>query len=78
LQFDEKSARHVLLVPERGFFLNPTASAVAVLCTGELSVAVIVERLVESYGKISQEQVEREVLSFLQQLIERGLLEIQS
>jgi pyrroloquinoline quinone biosynthesis protein D len=75
LRFDRKTARHVLLLPEKGLLLNRTASAVAVLCTGELSVAAIIQQLAEQYIDVGQAQIEQEVLSFLGTLSERGLLE---
>ena len=40
----------MLLYPERGLVLNATAADVVKLCTGEHTVAAIVERLAEKYA----------------------------
>ena len=56
----------MLLYPERGLVLNATAADVAQLCTGEHTVAEIVERLAEKYAPHPREAVEREVLAFLE------------
>jgi coenzyme PQQ biosynthesis protein PqqD len=76
LRFDPRSGKHVLLVPEKGLALNRTASTVAQLCTGEHSVVLIIERLVGEHLDAPREQIETEVLSFLQALDDRGLLEV--
>jgi coenzyme PQQ biosynthesis protein PqqD len=74
LRYDRKAERTMLLYPERGLVLNPTAADVAKLCTGEHTVGAIVARLAAQYGKDAA-TVEREVLSFLAALKERGLVE---
>ena len=40
----------MLLYPERGLALNPTAATILQLCTGELTVEGIVERLQRQYA----------------------------
>ena len=75
IRFDRKTARYLLLYPERGLVLNPTAADIATLCTGEHTVHAIVERLVEKYASQPREQVERDVMSFLATLAERGLMQ---
>jgi len=45
LRWDRKAERFMLLYPERGLVLNPTAADVVRLCTGELTVGAIVEQL---------------------------------
>jgi coenzyme PQQ biosynthesis protein PqqD len=74
LRFDAKSERFMLLYPERGMALNPTAADIVQLCTGELTVAEIVARLAEKYAPQSPATIEREVLAFLASLADRGLL----
>ena len=76
LRFDGRSGKHVLLVPEKGLALNRTASAVARLCTGEHSVACIIEQLLREHVDAPRKQIEEEVLSFLQALEDRALLEV--
>jgi len=75
IRFDRKAARYLLLYPERGLVLNPTAADVAKLCTGEHTVHAIVERLVEKYAPQPRDEVERDVMSFLAALTERGLMQ---
>ena len=64
----------MLLYPERGLVLNPTAADVVQLCTGEHTVAAIIERLAEKYAPHPRGAVEREVLAFLGAMAERGLI----
>ena len=75
IRFDRKTAQHLLLYPERGLVLNSTAADVASLCTGEHTVHAIVERLAEKYAPQPRAQVERDVVSFLDALAERGLMQ---
>ena len=74
LRWDRKDERYMLLYPERGLVLNATAADVVKLCTGEHTVAVIVERLAEKYAPQPAEAIEREVLAFLHAMVERGLI----
>jgi len=74
LRWDRKDARWMLLYPERGLVLNATAADVVQLCTGELTVEEIVERLAEKYTAQPREELEREILTFLGRLAERGLV----
>ena len=74
LRWDRKDERFMLLYPERGLVLNPTAADVVRLCTGEATVGAIVEQLAEKYAPQPREAVEREVLAFLTRMVERGLV----
>jgi coenzyme PQQ biosynthesis protein PqqD len=74
LRFDRKSTRYMLLYPERGLVLNPTAADIVQLCTGEHTVGAIVERLAEKYASQPREAIEREVLTFLDAMAARGLV----
>ncbi|HKW38543.1 MAG TPA: pyrroloquinoline quinone biosynthesis peptide chaperone PqqD [Burkholderiales bacterium] len=74
LRYDRKTDRTMLLYPEKGLVLNPTAAEIAKLCTGEHSVAAIVSQLASRYGKNTAE-IEGEVMKFLTALAERGLLQ---
>jgi coenzyme PQQ biosynthesis protein PqqD len=76
LRFDRHTQRHVLLYPEKGMVLNPSAEAIAQLCTGENTVADIVERLHAAAGGATREEVERGVHDFLQALLERALIRL--
>jgi coenzyme PQQ biosynthesis protein PqqD len=74
LRYDRKAERFMLLYPEKGLVLNPTAADIAQLCTGEHSVGAIVDQLAAKYGKDTP-AIEREVMGFLTALAERGLLQ---
>ena len=74
LRYDRHSGQHMLLYPEKGLALNPTAAKVAELCTGEHSTPAIVERLQREFPDAPPERVEREVHAFLAALRARGLL----
>jgi coenzyme PQQ biosynthesis protein PqqD len=74
LRWDRKAERYMLLYPERGLVLNPTAADVVQLCTGELTVEAIVERLAEKYASQPREALELEIVTFLGRLAERGLV----
>ena len=74
MRFDRHSGSHMLVYPEKGLLLNATATEVVKLCTGEHSVAQIIERLRRKFHDAQPEKVEREVLDFLQALSERGLV----
>jgi coenzyme PQQ biosynthesis protein PqqD len=74
LRYDRKSGRTMLLYPEKGLVLNPTAAEIAKLCTGEHSVSAIVAQLAARYGKETT-AIEIEVMGFLSALAERGLLQ---
>lgn len=74
LRWDRKDSRFMLLYPERGLVLNATAADVVQLCTGEHTVAAIVDRLAEKYAPQPRAVVEREVLAFLRAMAERALI----
>ena len=74
LRYDRKAERHMLLYPERGLVLNATGTDVVQLCTGEHTVGAIVDQLAAKYGQ-GAPAVEREVITFLTALTERGLVQ---
>jgi coenzyme PQQ biosynthesis protein PqqD len=74
LRFDAKSERFMLLYPERGMVLNPTAADIVQLCTGELTVTEIAARLAEKYASQPRATIEREVVQFLDAMADRGLV----
>jgi coenzyme PQQ biosynthesis protein PqqD len=75
LRFDRQSQRYLLLYPERGLELNPTAADIVRLCTGEHTVDAIVAELAGKYTSQPREAVEREVRAFLGSLADRGLIQ---
>ena len=74
LRFDRKSDRFMLLYPERGMVLNPTAAEIVKRCTGELTVTEIIAQLAEQYTAQSRDAIEREVVQFLDAMTDRGLV----
>ena len=74
LRYDRKAERYMLLYPEKGLVLNPTAADVVQLCTGEHTVGAIVDQLAAKYGH-DVPTVEREVMNLLVALTERGLIQ---
>jgi coenzyme PQQ biosynthesis protein PqqD len=77
LRFDAPSGKHMLLYPERGLELTDSAARVVKLCAGSARAArEIVDALAAGVEDTPREQIEREVLAFLRQLEERGLLQI--
>jgi coenzyme PQQ biosynthesis protein PqqD len=75
LRFDRKTTRYLLLYPERGLELNATAADIVRLCTGEHTVAGMIDQLVEKYAGRPRDDVERETMGFLDTLASRGLLQ---
>jgi len=75
LRYDRRSERYILLYPERGLVLNPTAAAIATLCTGERTLDGIVDALTEKYAGRARGLIEQDVRAFLATLQDRGLLE---
>jgi coenzyme PQQ biosynthesis protein PqqD len=75
LRYDRRGERYMLLWPERGMVLNPTAAEIVKLCTGEHTVTGIVERLAEKYTTAPREALERQVLDFLAAMADRGLMQ---
>ncbi len=73
LRLDRKTGRTMLLYPERGLELSPTATEILKLCTGEHTVATIVERLAAQYDQ-PREVIEREVSAFLSSMLDRALV----
>jgi coenzyme PQQ biosynthesis protein PqqD len=74
IRFDRRTDRYLLLYPERGLELNPTAADIVRLCTGEHTVTEIAERLAEKYPRQPRPDIEHEMEEFLAVLAERGLV----
>ncbi len=75
LRRDRRTDRLMILYPEKGIELSPTAAEIVRLCTGENTVAEIVERLEASYATADRATIEREVLDLLNALADRCLIE---
>ncbi len=75
LRWDRKGERYMLLYPEKGLVLNPTAADIVRLCTGDNTVSAIVDRLAEKYVTATREALERQVMDFLHAMADRGLMQ---
>lgn len=71
LQWDPVREKQVLLMPEGVLVLNATAVAIVALCDGQRCVPDIVAALHEQYHHM----VEQEVLTFLNRLADKRLVE---
>ncbi len=74
LRFDRTSGGYMLLYPERGLALNPTAANILKLCNGELTLDDIVERLQREYTERPAPDLRQDVVGFLEEMARRGLL----
>jgi coenzyme PQQ biosynthesis protein PqqD len=74
LREDRVSGGSLLLYPEKGLALNETAAEILRLCTGEVTVAEIIERLAAKYGDEKRDVLAAEVEEFLRSLADRNLL----
>ena len=74
LVFDSTRGKHMLLYPERGLELNAAAHAILLLCDGHHSVARIIELLTERFARTEPATLERDVTTFIAQLVDRGVL----
>jgi pyrroloquinoline quinone biosynthesis protein D len=77
LRLDAKSGKHILLYPEKGLLLNPTGTAILQLCDGERTLSAIVLELALQF-QTEPARLRPEVLSFVQGLLDRGLLQAAS
>jgi coenzyme PQQ biosynthesis protein PqqD len=74
IRFDRRTERYLLLYPEKGMQLSPTAADIVRLCTGEHTVAEIAERLAGKYTTQAPAVIESETRAFLDALADRGLV----
>jgi len=74
LRLDPKSNKYILLYPEKGLLLNPTGAAILKHCDGEQTLAAIIAALAVEFQSDS-EVLRPEVLTFVQGLLDRGLLQ---
>jgi pyrroloquinoline quinone biosynthesis protein D len=74
LRFDRLRQQHMLLYPERGLVLSPTAADIVALLDETRAVAAIVEQMVAKYGEGNRAAIAEDVLELLRDLAGRGLL----
>jgi pyrroloquinoline quinone biosynthesis protein D len=74
-KFDAARGQNVLLGPERVILLDDIGNAIAECCDGQTAIAQISSILAERYAA-ERAQVESDVLAFVQELQEKGLVTI--
>jgi pyrroloquinoline quinone biosynthesis protein D len=75
VQTDKVTGKPILLYPEGVLVLNETGLATISLCTGDSSVAQIVDTLAARY-RVPSQTILPEVTAYLNRLRARNLLEI--
>jgi pyrroloquinoline quinone biosynthesis protein D len=74
LRIDPRSGKYILLYPEKGLLLNATGAAILKLCTGDQTLSAIILALALEFQS-DAEKVQPEVLTFVQGLLDRGLVQ---
>jgi pyrroloquinoline quinone biosynthesis protein D len=74
LTHSEAQGGWVLLAPERIFQTDAVAAEILKRCTGDASLAAVVDDLVQAYGA-PREQIARDVEALLASLAEKKLIE---
>ena len=72
-QYDQTRERWFLQAPERVLALDETGKEIIDLCTGEASVAEILDRLAGEYDA-PREMIEHDVLAVIRLLRDKGFL----
>jgi len=76
LRFDRATGGYLLLYPERGLQLNPTAGSILKLCDGQRTVDAIVAELQKDYAGRPAPELQKDVLEFLEEMERRGLVQV--
>lgn len=78
LRFDRHEQKHMLVYPERGLMLNDSAAAIAKKCDGSRTLEMIIDELVAEFDAPVEVHaaIESDVLSFVTDLRDKGLLEL--
>jgi len=76
LRFDKTTGGYLLLYPERGLALKPTAASILKLRNGELTVDGIVEGLQGEYSDRPGAELRQDVIEFIEEMARRGLLQV--
>jgi len=64
----------MIVYPERGLVLNETGAAIAKKCDGTRTLAAIIDELAGEHG-VARADIERDVVAFVQDLLDKRLLE---
>ncbi len=74
LKWDRKTDSYLLLYPESGLILNHTASGILLRCCGDHTVGSIIDSLVCRYLSSRRKDIELDIVSFLHEMVTRGLV----
>jgi coenzyme PQQ biosynthesis protein PqqD len=74
LRLDRLTGKTLLLRPEQGFELQGSALDIVRLCSGEMTVAAMVESLAGMHLEIARERIAEDVERLLTELGRRGLV----
>jgi pyrroloquinoline quinone biosynthesis protein D len=77
LKFDRVRQQWLLLCPERGLLLSPTAHAIVSRCDGKRRVTEILDELEGLYPGVARQQLEGDVWQLLTDLQQRALLRVE-
>lgn len=76
LKLDRHANKYMIIYPERGLELNDAAAEIAKKCDGSRSVAVIADELAKEHDGARREDIEQDVLAFVSELRDKGLLDL--
>lgn len=74
LRLDRHANKYMIIYPERGLELNDAAAEIAKKCDGTRTIALITDELVSEHGGATRETVESDVVAFVTDLRDKGLL----
>lgn len=75
LLWNERNGGYVLVTPERGWALNPTATRIIQLCTGDHTEIEVIAHLRREFPECHSGEISNEVMMFLCRIAYRGLIE---
>ncbi len=75
LRWDHRERKFMLLSPERGLLLNPSATRIVQLCTGDHTVIEMITQVCQDFPERHCGEVSNEVMIFLFRIASRGLIE---
>jgi coenzyme PQQ biosynthesis protein PqqD len=75
LRVDERTKGWLLVYPERGLALSATAGDILNLCDGVRTVTDVANALAQKYDQSNPEELTRDVVTFLETMQGRGLVE---
>lgn len=77
LKQDRLTGEWLLLSPERGLLLNPSAHSLIALCDGERRLFDIVEHLVQDFPSVPRALLEEHAVELFSDLHDRALLRLE-